>query len=193
MREELRVGFVTGATPDKWARAWRERRAERLLLVPLTEDEQEPAVRRGEVDMALVRLPVETEGLHCVRLYDERQVAVAGLEHLVSAADTVTLADLADEQLVRPHASGWTPSVDQKPWPAMSEKDAVETVAAGTGVVILPMSVARLLQRKDVVHREVTDLPPSTIALVWPREKDGEVTQAFVGVVKGRSANSSRG
>jgi DNA-binding transcriptional LysR family regulator len=193
MREELRVGFVTGTTPDKWARAWRERRAERLLLVPLTEDEQESAVRRGEVDMALVRLPVDTEGLHCVRLYDERQVAVAGHEHLVSAADDVTLADLADEQLVRPHASGWTPSVDQSPWPAMSEKDAVETVAAGTGVVILPMSVARLLQRKYVVHREVTDLPPSTIALVWPREKDGEVTQAFVGVVKGRSANSSRG
>jgi DNA-binding transcriptional LysR family regulator len=193
MPEELRVGFVIGATPDKWVRAWRERRPERLVLVPLAEDEQEGVLRRGEVDMALVRLPVDTEGLHCVRLYDERQVAVAGHEHLVSAADDVTLADLADEQLVRPHASGWTPSVDQKSWPAMSEKDAVETVAAGTGVVILPMSVARLLQRKDVIHREVTDLPPSTIALVWPRDGDGEVTQAFVGVVKGRSANSSRG
>jgi DNA-binding transcriptional LysR family regulator len=193
MPEELRVGFVIGATPDKWARAWRERRPERLVLVPLAEDEQEDAVRRGDVDMALVRLPVDTEGLHCVRLYDERQVAVVGHDHLVSAADEVTLADLADEQLVRAHASGWTPSVDQKDWPAMSEKDAVETVAAGTGVVILPMSVARLLQRKDVVHREVTDLSPSTIALVWPHAGDGEVTQAFVGVVKGRSANSSRG
>jgi DNA-binding transcriptional LysR family regulator len=75
----------------------------------------------------------------------------------------------------------------------MSEQDAVETVAAGTGVVILPMSVARLHQRKDVVRRDVIDLPPTTIALVWPRERDGEVTQAFVGVVKGRSANSSRG
>jgi DNA-binding transcriptional LysR family regulator len=193
MPEDLRVGFVIGATPDKWARAWRERRAERLVLVPLTEAEQEEAVRSGEVDMALVRLPIDTDGLHCVRLYDEKQVAVAGHEHLVSVADDVTLADLAEEQLVRPHASGWTPSVDQKPWPPMSEKDAVETVAAGTGVVILPMSVSRLLQRKDVVQREVTDLPPSTIALVWLRERDGETTQAFVGVVKGRSANSSRG
>jgi DNA-binding transcriptional LysR family regulator len=193
MPEPLRVGFVTGATPDKWARAWRERRAEPLLLVPLTETEQGDAVRRGEVDMALVRLPVDTGDLHCVRLYDEQQVVVAGSEHLVSAADQVTLADLADEQLVRPHASGWVPSVQQRPWPEMSEKDAVETVAAGTGVVLLPMSVARLLQRKDVIRRHVTDLPPTTIALVWPRDRDGEVTQAFVGVVKGRSANSSRG
>src|ERR1700712_754589 len=149
MHEELRVGFVTGATPDKWARAWRERRPERLSLVPLTEDEQEQAVRRGEVDLALVRLPVDTQDLHCVRLYDERQVAVAGREHLITAADEVTLADLADEQLVRAHASGWAPSVQQQPWPEMSEKDAVETVAAGTGIVILPLSVARLLQRKD--------------------------------------------
>jgi DNA-binding transcriptional LysR family regulator len=190
MPDELRIGFVTGSTPDKWARAWRERRPERLTLVPLTEQEQEGAVRRDEVDMALVRLPIDASGLHCVRLYDERQVAVAGHEHLISAANEVSLAD---EQLVRAHASGWTPSASQQPWPAMSEKDAVETVAAGTGVVILPMSVARLHQRKDVVRRDVIDLPPTTIALVWPRERDGEVTQAFVGVVKGRSANSSRG
>jgi DNA-binding transcriptional LysR family regulator len=193
MPDELRIGFVTGSTPDKWARAWRERRPERLTLVPLTEQEQEGAVRRDEVDMALVRLPIDASGLHCVRLYDERQVAVAGHEHPISAANEVSLADLADEQLVRAHASGWTPSASQQPWPAMSEKDAVETVAAGTGVVILPMSVARLHQRKDVVRRDVIDLPPTTIALVWPRERDGEVTQAFVGVVKGRSANSSRG
>jgi DNA-binding transcriptional LysR family regulator len=193
MPDELRIGFVTGSTPDKWARAWRERRPERLTLVPLTEQEQEGAVRRDEVDMALVRLPIDASGLHCVRLYDERQVAVAGHEHLISAANEVSLADLADEQLVRAHTSGWTPSASQQPWPAMSEKEAVETVAAGTGVVILPMSVARLHQRKDVVRRDVIDLPPTTIALVWPRERDGEVTQAFVGVVKGRSANSSRG
>jgi DNA-binding transcriptional LysR family regulator len=190
--EELRVGFVTGSTPDRWARAWRERRPERLTLVPLAEHEQEDAVRRDAVDMALVRLPIDTDGLHCVRLYDERLVAVAGREHLIAAADEVTLADLADEQLVRPHASGWSPSAHQQPWPAMSEKEAVETVAAGTGVVILPLSVARLHHRKDVVRRDVTDLPPTTVALVWPRERDGEVTQAFVGVVKGRSANSSR-
>jgi DNA-binding transcriptional LysR family regulator len=193
MPEELRVGFVTGATPDRWARAWRERRPERLVLVPLAEQDQELAVRRDEVDMALVRLPIDTDGLHCVRLYDERQVAVAGHEHLISAAEHVTLADLAGEQLVRAHASGWTPSARQQSWPPMTERDAVETVAAGTGVVILPMSVAPLHQRKDVVRRDVTDLPPTTIALVWPRVHDGEVTHAFVGVVKGRSANSSRG
>jgi DNA-binding transcriptional LysR family regulator len=193
MRDSLRLAFVTGTTPDKWASAWRARRPEPLTLVPVTEEQQEDVVRLGVVDLALVRLPVDTDDLHCVRLYDEVPVVVAGRDHLVAAADTVTLDDLADEQLVRPHPSGWRPTEPQLTWPAMSERDAIETVAAGTGVVLVPMSVARLYHRKDVVHRPVTDLPPTTIALVWLRQRDDEVIQAFVGVVKGRTANSTRG
>jgi DNA-binding transcriptional LysR family regulator len=192
LAEELRLGYVTGTTPDKWARGWRERRRERLSLIPVTEEQQEEVVRTGEVDLALVRLPVDTDDLHCVRLYDELTVAVAGRDHLISAADTVTLADLTDEQLVRPHASGWRPHAQQLDWPSMSEGEAIETVAAGTGIVIVPMSVARLHHRKDVVQREVTDLPPTMIALVWRRDRDGDDIQAFVGVVKGRSANTTR-
>jgi DNA-binding transcriptional LysR family regulator len=128
-----------------------------------------------------------------VRLYAELPVAVASRDHLVAAADTVTLDDLADDQLVRPHASGWQPDADQRGWPPMTEQEAIETVAAGTGVVIVPMSVARLHHRKDVVHREVTDLPPTTVALIWRRDRDDDVTQAFVGVVRGRTGRSSRG
>ncbi|WP_148613189.1 LysR family substrate-binding domain-containing protein [Nocardioides rubriscoriae] len=193
----LRLGFVVGATPDRWARAWRERSREPIELVPLTEAEQVDGVRDGELDMALVRLPVGSVGdvLHCVRLYDEVPVVVAGHEHLVAAADPegVSLADLADEQLVLPHPSGWTPAAAQLDWPPMTPAEAVETVAAGTGIAILPMSVARLHARKDVVSRPVTDLEPTTVALVWRIDRDSERTQAFVGVVKGRSANSSRG
>jgi DNA-binding transcriptional LysR family regulator len=189
---KLRVGFVTGTTPDKWARAWRDQRRGPLSLVPIDEDEQEAVVRRGEVDMALVRLPLDTAGLHCVRLYDELPVVVAGRDHVVSVADEVTVADLADEQLVRPTRSGWSPAADQLGWPAMTEREAIETVAAGSGVVIVPMSVARLYHRKDVVHRVVADLPPTTVALVWLRDRDDDRTQAFVGVVRGRTAASSR-
>ena len=189
----LTIGFVTGATPDKWARNWRDQRREPLELVPVTEADQLDGVRDGSLDMALVRLPADTDGLHCVRLYDELQVAVASREHLIAATDDeITTADLVDEQLVRPHTSGWQPEADQLDWPPMSEQDAIETVAAGTGVVILPMSVARLHQRKDVVTRVVSDLAPTTIALVWRLERDDDVTQAFVGVTKGRTARSSR-
>jgi len=194
MRVHLRIGYVTGATPDKWARAWRDQGRGEITLVPLTEADQEDAVRSGQVDMAIARLPVDTEGLHLVRLYEELPVAVASRDHLIAAADDeIGLDDLAEEQLVLPHPSGWTPSVEQLAWPPMSERDAVETVAAGTGVALLPMSVARLYARKDVVHRTVRDLDPTQVALIWLRERDDDATQAFVGITRGRRAGSSRG
>lgn len=193
MKDRLRVGFVTGATPDKWARSWRDQRREPLELVPVTEADQLDGVRDGTLDMALVRLPADTDGLHCVRLYDEVPVVAASREHMIAATDVeVSTTDLVDEQLVRPHASGWQPEADQFDWPPMSEQDAIETVAAGTGIAIMPMSVARLHQRKDVVTRVVSDLDPTTIALVWLLDRDDEVTQTFVGVTKGRTARSSR-
>lgn len=193
MNDRLRIGFVTGATPDKWARSWRTQRREPLELVPVTEADQLDGIRDGSLDMALVRLPVDTDGLHCVRLYDEAQVVAASREHMIAATDDeVSTADLVDEQLVRPHASGWRPEAEQLDWPPMSEQDAIETVAAGTGIALMPMSVARLHQRKDVVTRVVSDLEPTTIALVWLLDRDDEATQTFVGVTKGRTARSSR-
>ncbi len=190
----LRVGFVPGVTPDKWARSWRERPGRtRLRLVPQEESEAEAAVRSGDLDMALVRLPVEREGLHLVRLYDEVAVVVVARDHPVAAYDEIDLADLADEQFILGPPEDLILSVEQLDFPTMTAQEAVEAVAAGTGVVVLPMSVARLHHRRDVVHRPVRGLPPTTIALVWLVERDDEHTQAFVGVVRGRTPRSSRG
>lgn len=192
MPSPFRLGFVTGATPDKWARTWRDRSRDPLELVPLEEDQQEVAVRAGEVDAVLARLPVDRDGLHCIPLYEERVVAVVGHEHDATVVDELGVADLADEQLVAPHRSGWTPGAEQLDWPPMTVAEAVEAVAAGTGVLLVPMSVARLHQRKDVTYRPVHDLPSTTVGLVWRTDNEDPRVQTFIGIVRGRTANSSR-
>ncbi len=83
MSAPFRLGFVTGATPDKWARIF-EQRAGAIELVPVTEDEQEHGVRERTLDMVLARLPVDREDLHCIALYEERPVAVMGVEHVAT-------------------------------------------------------------------------------------------------------------
>ena len=184
--QPFRVGFVTGATPDKWARTWRERRPrEPLELVPVTEAEQETGVRDGSLDMCLVRLPVDRDVLHCIPLYDETPVVVVPLEHLVTAADEIALADLVDEQLVLPHSSGWTPEVPQLDFPPMEPQDAVEVVASGTGVVIVPMSVARLhrARRRPPVPSSTCLRPGSG----WPGSSTGTTSRSQ------RSSGSSAG
>jgi DNA-binding transcriptional LysR family regulator len=191
--QPFRVGFVTGATPDKWARTWRERQPrDPLELVPVDQAAQEAGLRDGTLDMCLVRLPIDREGLHCIPLYDEVPVVVVPLEHLATVVEEVSLEDLDEEQLVLPHPSGWTPSVPQLAFPPMTPRDAVEVVASGTGVVILPMSVARLYHRKDVTSRPVTDLPPTTVGLAWRVDHEDPRVQAFIGIVRGRTARSSR-
>lgn len=198
MPTTFRIAFVTGATPDKWASRWRERHPkDRLELVPVDQADQERVLRAGEVDMCLARLPVDTAGLHVVRLYDEAQVVVVDRDHVVSAVEEVELADLADEQLVTDPARvpGWADvsRAERLDWSPMSDREAVEVAASGAGVAVLPESVARVLHRKDAVHRPIVDLPPTTVALVWLVERDDEATQEMVGITRGRTSRSSRG
>lgn len=191
----LRVAFVPGATPDKWARAWRERSRERLELLPVEEAEQRRVLEDGRADMVLARLPLAgaPDDVFCIPLYEELPVVVVGVDHPASLYDELTAADLAGEQFVLGVPAGVTAEAEQLAFPPMTPPEAVEVAAAGTGVVLLPMSVARLHHRKDVVHRVVTDLSTTRMALAWLRTRDDETTQAFVGVVRGRTARSSRG
>jgi len=193
MVQPFRLGFVTGATPDKWARTWRKRRRDPLELVPIDQTGQADGLRDGSLDLAVVRLPVDRTGLHLIPLYDEQAVVVVGKDHLVTVAEEVTTHDLADEQLVLPHESGWIPEAEQLDFPPMPLREAVEVVASGTGVLVVPMSVARLHHRRDVTFRPVTDLPTTKVGLAWLVDNDDPRIQAFIGIVRGRTERSSRG
>lgn len=189
----FRIGFVTGATPDKWARTWRQRHPDLPLeLVPVEQDRQEDGLRDGTVDMALVRLPVDRTGLHCIPLYEEQPVVVVARDHVVSAYDEIDLADLADEQFVLPPPADLELRATQLAFPPMSAREAIEVVASGTGVVVVPQSVARLHHRKDVVHRPVTGVPTTTIGLAWLVDQEDPRVQWFIGIVRGRTERSSR-
>lgn len=178
--DPFRIGYVPGVMPGKWERVWSERRHRPLELVRVEVEDQERAIRDGEVDMALVRGDVDRDLMHLIPLYREVPVVVVPVEHPVSAYDEIDVAELAGELDVLAE------------FPDLPLKQAIETVAAGTGVVIVPMSLARLHHRKDVVHRPVTGVEESPVGLAWLRDRDDEDIQAFIGIVRGRSSRSSR-
>jgi DNA-binding transcriptional LysR family regulator len=174
----LRLRYVAGVSPAKWLRAWAERRPDLPLEAERVEEPQQlDAVTAGEADLAFVRLPVDGEGLHVIPLWEEVAVAVLPKEHPLADAEALALADLAGE-----------PRAPEQDDAAMT----VELVAAGTGWAVLPHSLARLHHRRDVVAIPVTDAAPTRIALVWRVERDDDDIQEFVGVVRGRTARSSR-
>jgi DNA-binding transcriptional LysR family regulator len=184
-RTPFRVGFVPGVMPGKWERAWRERMRRPLELVTVEVDDQEEALRAGRVDMCLVRGEVDREAFHLIPLYREVPVVVVPADHPVTAYEEIDLSELADEHdVLREH-------------PELTLAQAVETVAAGTGILVVPMSLARLHHRKDVAFRPVTGVEESPVGLAWPRPAPGEPDdpdiQAFIGIIRGRTARSSRG
>lgn len=201
MTEPFRIGFAPGVTPDKWLRTWAGRLPdEPIVATQVEEQDQLEVLRNGSASMCFVRLPVDREGLHVIPLYHEVPVVVVPKEHPVAAFDEVDVTDLADESLLQepdtvPEWRDIAPPRDPSlpPLAPMTTQEAIAVVAAGAGIVIVPMSVARLHHRKDVVHRPVRGVAESQIGLAWRREDDDPRIEAFVGIVRGRTERSSRG
>jgi DNA-binding transcriptional LysR family regulator len=174
--EPFVVAFVPGVTPGKWSRVWAERmRREPLDLRPLDQDAAIAALRAGDADMALVRDVEADDDLHLIPLYREQPVVVAPKDHPVAAFEQLTIDDLGDETMLEGQGA-----------------DTVELVAANVGLALMPQSVARAHSRRDVIARPVTGVPDTGIGLAWLQSNDDPRTQVFIGIVRGRTANSSR-
>lgn len=176
MTQPFVVAFVPGVTPGKWARVWGERMPRHpLTLTPLSQAEAVAALAAREVDAAFLRMPVPEE-FSAIPLYEEQPVVVMEKNHALAELDALSPADLDGVHII------------DGDWAA-----AVELAATGTGVAIMPQSVARALSRKDVVARPAVEQPTTRMALAWHPDASTDLTEEFIGIVRGRTANSSRG
>ncbi|MHA6668180.1 LysR substrate-binding domain-containing protein [Homoserinimonas sp. A447] len=172
----LRVAIVPGVNPGKWTTAWSARRNTPIEVTPIAESDQRSALIEGRADIAFVRLPIDPDGLSVIRLYEEVTVVVVPNEHPISVFDAVTTADLDGE------------TIRSEPL-----EDAIDLVVAGAGILVLPHSLARQHARRDLATRPITDAPATQIAIAWITDATTEDVEEFVGIVRGRTAASSRG
>lgn len=183
-------------TPTKWVRIWNERLPDvPLTLVAVSAAEACGLLRGGGADAGFVRLPVDGADLSAIPLYTETTVVVVPKDHVVAAVDEVTAEDLAEELVLHPldDTLDWErpPGRPAKERPATTA-DAIELVAAGIGLLVVPQSLARLHHRKDLTYRPLAGAPESRVALSWPQEKTTDLVEHFIGIVRGRTVNSSR-
>ncbi|MEV0145866.1 MULTISPECIES: LysR family substrate-binding domain-containing protein [unclassified Nonomuraea] len=193
----FRLAYAPGVTPAKWVNVWTERMpGVPVALVAAPADEVVGLLRDGGADAGFVRLPVDRDGLSVIPLYVETTVVVVPKDHAVAAADEVAIADLADDEVFHPldDTIEWTvrPGLPAFTRPATTA-NAVEMVAAGTGLLLVPQSLARFHHRRDLTYRPVSDAPQSQVALAWLTEATTDLVEDFIGIVRGRTVNSSRG
>ncbi|MBN3930077.1 LysR family transcriptional regulator substrate-binding protein [Streptomyces verrucosisporus] len=193
----FRLAYVPGVTPAKWVRIWNERLPGIPLdLVQVSAAEAPGVLRDGGADAGLLRLPTDRRDLSAIPLYTETTVVVVPKDHLVTAAEEVSAGELADEIVLHPlddtldweHPPG-RPALER---PATTA-DAIELVAAGIGLLVVPQSLARLHHRRDLTYRPVTDTPQSRVALSWREDRTTDLVEDFIGIVRGRTVNSTRG
>ncbi len=193
----FRLVYVPGVMPDKWVRIWNERHpGVPLALTQVSVGAVAERLLGGDADAGLVRQPVDRAVFSAIPLYTEQTVVMVPKDHLVTAVDEVSPEDLADDIVLHPldDVLHWE-SLPGRPAferPATTA-DAVELVAAGIGVLVVPLSLARLHHRKDLTHRPLKDAPESSVALAWPEDATTDQVEDFIGIVRGRTVNSTRG
>jgi hypothetical protein len=176
----LSIAFVPGVSPAKWVRVWRDRRPDvDLVLLPVEADGVTAALE-GDADMVFARMPVP-EQHHAIPLWTETAVVAAPKDSPLADLDEVTEQDLIDVTVL-----------DAGPVPADVDA-ALDLVETNVGVVVLPQSLFRAASRKGLVSRPLAGSPGTRVALVWRDEDASDLTEEFIGVVRGRSAHSSRG
>jgi len=202
-RDTFTVGFMPGLIVTAAVRALTSHHPELTVDVLRTNwDDQTEVIHDGRVDVSYVRLPIEARGLEVRPLLSEARVVVVPFDHPLAGKEQISITDLADEHLLQDpdavpewrdiatelrdagHRTG-TPfyrSVEEK----------LEHVAAGHGVIVLPLSTATFYTRDDITHIGIEDIGPNQVCLAWDSGRRNPVIGEFVAIATSDVFDGSR-
>ena len=151
----------------------------------------------GEIDMGVLALPVEPDGLESKRLYDEPFMIAMPEQHALTSKKSIKIDDLADVTLLlledghclRDQAldvCGRISVNEKQDFRATSIETLRQMVAAGSGLTLLPELATRGAYanvRGLVVKPFVKPTPTRTIGAIWRKSSARTVAIAAVGKV----------
>lgn len=205
----LRIGFMSGSIYTLLPPLLREYASRypevQLELRELPMPEQLLQLRRGELDLGVVRPPVEDAELEAETVFEEPLVVALPRGHRLARLSRIAVQRLAGEPFVmfqrRPGLvmhhlvlrfclqHGFAPRVVQE---VAQSHAVVGLVSAGIGVALVPESIQGTRLR-GVVYRPLAEpSPPVLTALVWRRGDGSPVLAAFRRVAAERMQRARR-
>jgi DNA-binding transcriptional LysR family regulator len=154
-------------------------------------DDQTEVIRDGRADVSYIRLPADQSGLQVRPLLAEPRVAVLPTGHRLAGKDTITVADLADEHLLQDPGAvpEWRDIATEmrtrhrRGAPVFrTVEEKLEHVAAGHGIVLLPLSTAVFYTRPGVTYCHVSDITPNQVCLAWDATRRSRLIQDFAAI-----------
>ena len=189
------VGFMPGLIVTSAVREFSRCHPEVTVEVLRTDwINQTDVIHDGTVDVGYLRLPVDQRGLAVEPLLSEKRVAVVPAGHRLAGKDAVMVADLAAEHLLQDPAAvpEWRDVAvelrDGQPpgrVPAFrTVEEKLEHVAAGHGIVVLPLSTATFYTRSDISHVLICDIAPNQVCLAWDRLRRSDLIRDYVAIAR---------
>ncbi|GAB2630720.1 LysR family transcriptional regulator [Kribbella swartbergensis] len=203
VKGKLRIGFQGTANDDVLTAvsAFQSRNPNCLIdVAELPLNDPFGALRRGEVDAAVVMLPVAEDDLVLGPVFSrQQQTLTVGARHRLAAREAVDAEELDGETLIGisgPAPGYWrqAQAPTQTPGGALIHRGAevrtlqegLSLIAAGRGGMLVCRPTAVLNQRADLVSVPVTGLPESALGLVWRRGEDTPALKAFADQLRSR-------
>jgi len=155
----VKVGALPGLFVTAAARAFEaDDPARRVVVVPVTWNEQAEVIRRGDVQVVYARSPFDLSGLATAPLLEEPRDVVLAAGDPLAERQSVSLDDLAPRRLLQNPASvpEWyaVASPELRRAAVQSSVTGVEQklelVAAREGFAVLPRSTAMAYRRPDL-------------------------------------------
>ncbi|MBO8194294.1 LysR family transcriptional regulator [Streptomyces oryzae] len=184
----LRIGFAWSALGEHTVpllRSWRERYPDIPLRVHRPDD-PEAALRRGEIDAALLRTePAPGADLEVRPLYRERRLAALPESDALAGRPAVRLAELADRPVVLCATSAttadlWSGIPRPRTFEVANVDEWLTVIATGEAVGVTAESTEHSHPHPGVCYRPLADAPPVTVRVVWPRTPTHPATRTFL-------------
>ncbi len=193
----LVIGFVMSATCSvlpEILRTYRRRfPGVELTLHETTTGDGISALREKKMHFCFLRMPVREEALNAITVLHEQVILAVPKGHRLSAAKSVTLQSLANEDFILfpredgagfhdlilgvCHKAGFSPRVVQM---ASQMQTILALVATGVGIALIPESV-RTLRREGVQYCTLRNQDARTgLALAWHREVKSRPMDNFI-------------
>jgi DNA-binding transcriptional LysR family regulator len=199
----LTIGFVGSATYDILPRVLREFRTLHpdvlVHLLELSTPAQLAALHEGEIDIGVLRPPVQ-DGQLCTEIVSAVPCVLAvPNQHLLAQQHPVALTDLTLYPFVMLSRKTWAglydeivtvcnPIIQQE---AFEFQTVIGLVAAGLGIAVVPQSAVNL-HTKDVVYIDMPDqLPVASMGISWRRKDASPLVQAFISIARKDISNMS--
>jgi DNA-binding transcriptional LysR family regulator len=187
----ITVGYIANLIVTPAVRELRRRHPDAEVHTQhLRWDDGRAALLEHRVDVAVVRLPLSTAGLHVTVLYDEPRVLLVPRDHRLAGKESVTLDDIADEPLPRATDPAWDafwridPRPDGRPAPDGPRltvmEDKFELIASGQAVAIVPAGPGDVSSlRPDLTTVPLEDVEPAHVAVATRADDRNGLVAAF--------------